>query len=269
MSENPQRSDWSGALLEPDAPVEIVVELTDGSRRRVSVSAAEHERLSDAGVDVRGPRAKVLALLHARWQKAAAWALTAFAAVAIGQCTANHFADRQEELEIKSALATTISRAAVEAYDAALDVVNIGVEEHRRGPDVIRARDGAVKIWNSAKATVDPQMLIHLEGSDAEQHWRAYSIALVALANLSYAEYGPQRAERLSDIRAYLDEHPPVRPLAPPSRSDPLALLACDDIACSETDDWRDAYRWLGTTLKRQRVPLIRELLDTDAENLG
>lgn len=264
-----EHSGLSGDPLEGDGPIEVTVQLTDGARRRVRVSAAEHERLS-AGALVTHPWNRLSRWLRHNALKIVGVVVAAAVGTAIAQSTANHYAKRQQELDLKATLITTISRASVSTYYSAFDVVNVGVERHWRGLSAIRERNRVTTAWSATAAEVDPLLFLHFDGSEAERHWYRFQNALYDFAALSYVDVGEQRAGLVDTAGEYLRDYPLDDPLPRPEPdADPLKLLACRSLHCSETSRWRAQYRWLGLTLLRERGVLARTLLATDAERLG
>lgn len=264
-----ENSALSGDLIDDRAPVEITVTLEDGARRRVRVTRADHERLRASGIEVTRSRRRLAAWIRKHWWKGAAWLLTVGAAAIIGQYVAGYFADRQQALDLKASIVTTISRGVVNGYDAAFDLIDIGVVRHRRGLQSVLARNRVTSAWTGVEAEVDPLLTIHFPGSDVQQRWTDYEHVVYDLLSLAYVERGADRAQLLAPIRDYVGNHPLRQPLTVPPGHDPWAVLSCSALRCSERVLWRTEYRWLGLTVLRERGGLTRALLAADAINVG
>ena len=269
----PEHSDLSGDAFDGSRPSEVTVTLEDGSRQRLNVTLAEHERFRGLGKDVSHLHQRAWAWICKWVRKAVPWVLGACVAAAITaaitQYVTTYYADRQQELDLKSLLATTLSRAAVEGADDALSVVNVQVERDQRGLAVIERRNHVTAAWNGAAAVIDPLLFLHFDETAVEDHWNRFRPALFDYLALSYSDTVELRARHVATVRDYLYDYPPPDSPIAHAADFSWSRLSCPRLRCDETRDWRDDYRTLGLALLRERGVLTRALLATDAQRLG
>jgi hypothetical protein len=112
----PERSDWSGAVLGGDDPAVVTFVHENGQRRRVRVTSKEEQRLLSMGVDITRRPDRVVAWVRKAAVKLLPWFAALVAGALITGEVASRFADRQQELDLKSSIIGKISRGSVRAH---------------------------------------------------------------------------------------------------------------------------------------------------------
>lgn len=240
-------SDISGKPIDPDRPSHVTVRLPDGTRRRITITAAEADGLKEKGEAVSGLWLGRVAMRN--WKTVAALIV---ASVLVPAAT-RQWSDRQSILTVKQSLITEVSDGAVAGIRAAQEVPGLAGEDEAR----IQACDDALDAWVDAEATIDPVFALYFPESRARALWSEYRDVVYDYVALSGCSRNPRGD--LAFIREYFDAHPLMNPDPPPVLGrDPWAILAestPNELAYQET------YGWLGQQILRHRGLLHRELL--------
>jgi hypothetical protein len=196
------QSDLSGDALEGSAaPAPIVVEFDDGTRRELTVTAAEASKLKRAG-----DAASNWYSWSRLWpvlRKLGLFVLAAWFASIVIPALVQQWADRTKELELKSTLVTQISDAASELTNAAVVLEAQLLPEDRAardafdelaaikkdaGPNPTRAEkkaialaDAALKKAQQAERRTDQKLI-----NDTRNRWNRESASLRAQLHTYY-----------------------------------------------------------------------------------
>lgn len=246
-----KRSDLSGAVLDGDAPATLTVVLPDGSRRRLTVTAAEAESLRGKGLSP----GLLTRLMHLPWLKIATWVVVTVVAALVGQAIADRSTGARAEAEIDAGIVEDLSRASV--------ALLLDAQTARRAETAAKRSElgnQATHAWVLESGALKGRLEAYYQDSRALDEWYDYQKALYNWGGLSIdrlaretpAEASARRVEDVEEIRAYAE--PCSRPV--PDGTDPWTAMAAEP----PVDEV--AYQWVGYCLLGHRSDVTREVIE-------
>jgi len=201
------------------------------------------------------------AWLRTRIPKFLRWLVLLFIASLVVPALTKQWNDRKQELQVKEALSTDISKVSANAvYGAGFAV------SQQSGAEQKASRREALDTWLRDRATIDPRFLVYFSHSDAADHWFAghthgrlgFRNAVLIYVLMACCDH--ERSGHLKRLHAYLGTTP-----GPPNRPDPWSVLACGpQETCQPNGPYGQAYLWLGNRLLDQRHVLLDQLLEAN-----
>lgn len=191
-----ERSDRSGAPLEPDKPVTVSYLFEDGERRRVKVTAAEAAELLGQGDDTTSRWARAVRTAW-RWVKPPGkWLIIAVAGGFVGAQISDYYADRTSELDLEASLVKEISAGAVTLFQTAQEA-----SRATSSPTQIEQRDRAADDWVLDAGRITPVFRTYYGTSGVSAHWDQYQSAMYDWGVLGCCTTDDGRGELIVRIR--------------------------------------------------------------------
>jgi hypothetical protein len=210
-------------------------------------------------------RDRVLMWARTRGPKFLRWLVLLFIASLAIPALTKQWNDRKQELQVKEALLTDISKDAADAVYGAQSA--LGQQDPRL------ARGAVVNAWLRERAAVDPRFRVYFSNSDAADHWfvnRRHGFLgfrnAVFLYVLMACCDSHDRSSQLRRLQRYLSGAPLPKRLG----ADPWDVLACGpQEPCALDRRYPAAYRWLGNQILAQRQVLLQQLLHANASGFS
>lgn len=252
-----QKSDLTGAPIDPAAKEEIVVRLADGKSRRLVVTAAEADELSSSGTDADNRWMRTKAAVGRNMRPFAWWAFALVVGSVLLPAATRQWSDRQAALTLKSSLVADVSKSSVTAVFAAQRVA-----EMPAGDAQAKARQAALDGWVVSEAGIDPLMAAYFDDTQARTVWREFRDPLYLYIALACCD--EHRAEHVATLKGYLSTPTLREPTVPPiAGEDPWMILRAEPVGSLE---FRKTYAWAGLELLSRRGLLHQELRRTKAD---
>jgi hypothetical protein len=250
-----ETSDISGEQISRDDPASLICTFEDGRRRRLRVTREEAADFATKGVDETRLLDRAGTAVKKRMWKVVFWALALLTGSLAIPALTKQWADRQQELTLKSDLITDVSRASAQAFaDAKLILQLDSSKTHAR-------RLMARRAWEVAEGDADARYNIYFDNTQAEKEWDAYRDVIYDY--ISAACCDEHRKVDLRNLRVYLGSPEPWKEF----RTDPWEILSCGpgESCRSVSSQFARAYTWLGIAILDLRSRLLDTLRQADA----